>query len=158
MSQEYDGIIGGTGNIGLPAARSLLLREPNLKVLVVDKEERLGAHASGHNSGVLHADFYGSSNSLKAKFCRGGNLALREMDKKLRIPVRDVLEVVIARNAEEATRLQTLNERGKATGVDIHQFKAIEFTKYEPFTEIHESFLWPPTTGVSDPVQIVHAI
>jgi L-2-hydroxyglutarate oxidase len=158
MAQEYDVIIGGAGIIGLSVARALLLREPKLKVLVVDKEDSLGAHASGRNSGVLHAGFYYSPDSLKAKFCRDGNSALRELARNHNIPVRDVGKVVVARNAEEVVRLQTLYERGKANGVDIQQFEAKELVNYEPLAGTHERFLWSPTTGVSDPGRIIRAI
>jgi L-2-hydroxyglutarate oxidase LhgO len=158
MSENYDVVIGGAGVIGLSVARALLHHEPNLKILIVDKEERLGAHASGRNSGVLHAGFYYSPDSLKAKFCREGNLELRKLTTKHNIPVRDVGKVVVARNAEEAKRLQILYERGKANGVDIHQFEAKDLPNYEPLAVTHESFLWSPTTGVSDPDLVIQAI
>ena len=76
MVFEYDGrmqsgcdvLIAGGGIVGLSVARDLLISNPKLKVVVAEKESHLGAHASGRNSGVLHAGFYYSPDSLKAKF------------------------------------------------------------------------------------------
>ncbi|MCW5558789.1 MAG: FAD-dependent oxidoreductase, partial [Verrucomicrobiae bacterium] len=70
-------VIGG-GIIGVCVARELRRRHPQRSVLLVEKESRVGLHASGRNSGVLHAGFYYSADSLKARFCRDGNRALRE--------------------------------------------------------------------------------
>lgn len=158
MSEKYDVVIGGAGIIGLSVARALLLREPNLKVLVVDKEKSLGAHASGRNSGVLHAGFYYSPDSLKAKFCREGNLELRKLAASHNIPVRDVGKVVVTRNLEEIGRLQILFERGKTNDVDVHLLEAKDLSRYEPLAVTHECFLWSPTTGVSDPAALIQAI
>ena len=79
MSNKCDVVIAGAGIIGLAIARSLLLQEPQLKVLVAEKETALGAHASGRHSGVLHAGFYYSPELLKAKFCRDGNIEIRKL-------------------------------------------------------------------------------
>ena len=76
-------------------------------------------HASGRNSGVLHAGFYYSPDSLKAKFCREGNKELRKVAKNHGIPVRNVGKVVVARNNDENIRLDKLFERGIKNGVDI---------------------------------------
>ncbi|MDP1720732.1 MAG: FAD-dependent oxidoreductase [Candidatus Nanopelagicaceae bacterium] len=156
--ERFDVLIGGAGVIGLSLARALLLREPLLKVLVVEKESILGAHASGRNSGVLHAGFYYSPDSLKAKFCRDGNLAIREIARKHDIVVRDVGKVVVARDSDELSRLQTLLERGQANGVVLEQYEASELKKFEPLARTFGSFLWSPTTGVSDPKSIIKAL
>lgn len=158
MKDRYDVVIAGAGVIGLAIARSLLLREPWLKVLVVEKEKIFGAHASGRNSGVLHAGFYYSPESLKAKFCRDGNVEIRKLAEKHSIPVRNVGKVVVARNAEELTRLQTLFKRGEANGVRLEFFEASDLVNIEPLARTHGGFLWSPTTGVSDPTRIIQAL
>ena len=99
MKNRYDVVIAGAGIVGLSIARSLLFQEPKLKVLVAEKEIVLGEHASGRNSGVLHAGFYYSPESLKAKFCCDGNVAIRKLAEKYSIPVRNVGKVVVARNS-----------------------------------------------------------
>jgi L-2-hydroxyglutarate oxidase LhgO len=75
--QKCDVLIIGGGIIGLSIGIALLESKPSLRVIIAEKEKSLGLHASGRNSGVLHAGFYYSPDSLKAKFCRDGNKELR---------------------------------------------------------------------------------
>jgi L-2-hydroxyglutarate oxidase LhgO len=158
MRIEYDVIIAGGGIIGLAVARSLLLNEPKLRVLVAEKEPMLGAHASGRNSGVLHAGFYYSPDSLKAKFCREGNLEIRKLADRHGIPVRDVGKVVVAKNSEELARLEVLFRRGLENGVKLEFRDAQNLSNLEPLAQTHGAFLWSPNTGVSDPARIINAL
>lgn len=156
--KHFDVIIAGGGIIGLAIARELLLQHPSLSVLVAEKEGRLGLHASGRNSGVLHAGFYYSPDSLKAKFCRDGNIYLRELARSHNIPVLNVGKVVVARDKKQSERLQDLYARGIANGVEIQLLGANELERYEPLASTFESFLWSPNTGISDPVRILAAL
>ncbi len=150
-------IIGG-GVVGLATGIALLEGNPALKVVVAEKESRLALHASGRNSGVLHAGFYYSPNSLKAKFCRDGNKELRILAKKYKIPVREVGKVVVARNEDENNRLENLFNRGIENGVDLEILDASALTAIEPLAKTHEHFLWSPTTAVSDSKAIIDAM
>jgi (S)-2-hydroxyglutarate dehydrogenase len=156
--QKCDVLIIGGGIIGLSIGIALLESKPSLKVIITEKERSLGLHASGRNSGVLHAGFYYSPDSLKAKFCREGNQELRKVAKKHGISVRDVGKVVVARNADENNRLDMLFERGVKNGVDIELKTSDELKLLEPLAVTHERFLWSPTTGVSDPKAINAAL
>jgi L-2-hydroxyglutarate oxidase len=158
MIHENDIVIAGAGIVGLAVARALLLQEHRLKVLVVEKEEALGVHASGRNSGVLHAGFYYTPESLKAKFCRDGNIEIRKLAERHSIPVREVGKVVVARNAEELTRLEALFKRGEANGVQLKFLDSGNLTDFEPLAKTHGAFLWSPTTAVSDPAKIIRAL
>ncbi|MSX66004.1 MAG: FAD-dependent oxidoreductase, partial [Actinobacteria bacterium] len=158
VKHNYDVVIAGAGIIGLAIARSLLMQESKLKVLIVEKESVLGAHASGRNSGVLHAGFYYSPDSLKAKFCRDGNAEIRKLAEKHAIPVRDVGKVVVARNAEELLRLEVLFKRGQENGVQLDFLGAEDLVNFEPLAKTHGAFLWSPTTGVSDPSKVINAL
>lgn len=158
MRIKYDVIIAGAGIIGLAIARSLLSQDPRLKVLLVEKEMVLGEHASGRNSGVLHAGFYYSPESLKAKFCRDGNAEIRKLAEKHSISVRDVGKVVVARNSEELSRLEILFKRGQANGVQLEFLGAGDLANFEPLAKTHGAFLWSPTTGVSDPAKMIQAL
>ena len=158
MIHKHDVIIAGAGIIGLAISRALLLEEPRLKVLVVEKEKTLGAHASGRNSGVLHAGFYYTPESLKAKFCRDGNAEIRKLAERHSIPIRNVGKVVVARNAEEFSRLDLLFKRGQANGVKLEFLDARDLTDFEPLAKTHGAFLWSPTTGVSDPEKLIKAL
>ena len=81
-SVKCDLLIIGAGAIGFSIGIAYLDANPEKKVLIADKENQIGKHASGRNSGVLHAGFYYSPDSLKAKFCREGNTELRKIAKK----------------------------------------------------------------------------
>ena len=157
-SIKTDVLIIGAGVVGLATGIAVLQERPNLKVIIVEKEKELSVHASGRNSGVLHAGFYYSPDSLKARFCREGNVELRVLAKKYDIPVRDVGKVVVTRNTGELGRLETLYQRGISNGVDIEVLDEKELKKFEPLAVTHEKFLWSPTTGVSDSKAIVDAM
>lgn len=158
MKENYDVVIAGAGIIGLAIARSLLLQEPKIKVLIVEKESKLGAHASGRNSGVLHAGFYYSPDSLKAKFCKEGNVEIRNLAAKYSIPVRDVGKVVVARNQDELLRLQELFKRGQENNVELELRGEEDLADFEPLARTFGAFLWSPRTGVSDPSMIIRAL
>ena len=99
VEQQTDVLIVGAGIVGLSIGIALLQAEKGLKVLIVDKEPAAGEHASGRNSGVLHAGFYYSPDSLKAKFCREGNLELRNLCRENSIPIQECGKVVVSRNS-----------------------------------------------------------
>ena len=153
-----DVLILGAGIVGLSIGIALLEAKPQLRVVVVEKEAKLGNHASGRNSGVLHAGFYYSPDSLKAKFCRDGNRQLRLIAKKYEIPVDDVGKVVVTRNEEENSRLNLLFERGVANGVDLEILDESLLSKFEPLARTNSRFIWSPSTAVSDPKSIIAAI
>ena len=158
MAIKCDVLIIGGGVVGLATGIALLESNPALKVVVAEKESRLALHASGRNSGVLHAGFYYSPNSLKARFCRDGNKELRILAKKYKIPVREVGKVVVARNEDENNRLENLFNRGIENGVDLEILEASVLTAIEPLARTHERFLWSPTTAVSDSKAIIDAM
>jgi len=156
LSSDY--LVIGCGVVGLSIGIALLSGNPRLKVRIVEKESYLGLHASGRNSGVLHAGFYYSPESLKAKFCREGNQELRKLAKKYQVPVRNVGKVVVARNESENLRLDDLLERAITNGVDLELFNASKLKDFEPLAKTYERFLWSPSTGISDPNSIIQAL
>jgi L-2-hydroxyglutarate oxidase LhgO len=158
VEQPYDVLIVGAGIVGLSIGIALLQAEKGLKVLIVDKEPAAGEHASGRNSGVLHAGFYYSPDSLKAKFCREGNLELRKLCRDNSIPIRKCGKVVVSRNSEEDGRLDLLYNRGLSNGVELELLEKTELSKYEPLAVTHERFLWSPNTAVSDPLAVTRAM
>jgi L-2-hydroxyglutarate oxidase len=158
MSKKCDVLVIGAGVVGLSTGIALLQSRPTLKVIVADKEKDIGLHASGRNSGVIHAGFYYSPDSLKAKFCRDGNFELRKLAKKYGIPVKDVGKVVVARNEDEDSRLDTLFERGIANGVELEIHPEEKLVEFEPLAITHNRFMWSPNTGISDSIAIVKAM
>ena len=155
---KCDLFIIGAGAIGFSIGIAYLDANPGKKVLIADKEKQIGKHASGRNSGVLHAGFYYSPESLKAKFCREGNAELRKIAKKYDIPIRDVGKVVVARNEEENLRLDKLFERGLQNGVDLELLNEQSLKQFEPLAQTTSRFLWSPTTAVSDSGMMINAL
>ncbi len=155
---KCDLLIIGAGAIGFSIGIAYLESNPGKKVVVADKENQIGEHASGRNSGVLHAGFYYSPESLKAKFCREGNAELRKIAKTYSIPIRDVGKVVVARNNEENLRLDKLFERGLQNGVELELLDEQSLKQFEPLAKTTGRFLWSPTTAVSDPGMIINAL
>ena len=158
MAKKCDVLVVGAGVVGLSTGIALLQSRPSLKVMVADKEKDIALHASGRNSGVIHAGFYYSPDSLKAKFCRDGSFELRKLAKKYGIPVKDVGKVVVTRNEDEDSRLNILFERGIANGVELEIHPEEKLKDFEPLAITHNRFMWSPNTGISDPISIVKAM
>ena len=89
MSQNLkaDFLIIGGGVIGLCLALEAKKRHPQASIILIEKEADCGFHASGRNSGVLHAGFYYTADSLKAKFTRDGNLAWKNYCREKKFPL-----------------------------------------------------------------------
>lgn len=148
---KWDVTIIGAGVIGLSIGNALLESNPHLRILIVEKESDLGFHASGRNSGVIHAGFYYSPDSLKAKFCRDGNRELRKLCIRNSIPILETGKVVVTQNEDEDLRLETLFERGLENGVELEMHQAKSLSSFEPQARTFDRFLWSPTTAVSNP-------
>lgn len=158
LTNSCEILIIGAGIIGMSIGNALLEIDPRLKVLIADKESFLGAHASGRNSGVIHSGFYYSPESLKARFCRIGNVELRRLCKQHKIPILNAGKVVVTKNEGEDIRLTRLFERGVANGVDLEILDAKELRRLEPLASTNEKFIWSPTTAVSNPQLVLQAM
>jgi L-2-hydroxyglutarate oxidase len=158
VKTHFDFLVIGGGIIGLSIGRELIKRNKSSKILIVEKEPQIAAHASGRNSGVLHAGFYYSPDSLKAQFCMEGNGALKSLIADHNIPVINCGKVVVAKNEEDVSRMETLFERGKANGVSLHRFSASKLREFEPLAKTHKEFLWSPHTSISDPIAVAHVV
>jgi L-2-hydroxyglutarate oxidase len=158
MSTKCDVLIIGAGVVGLSTGIALLEAKPSLRIIILEKEKGLARHASGRNSGVIHAGFYYSPESLKAKFCKEGNFELRELAKKYGVPVKDVGKVVVSKNLEEDLRLDELFKRGIANNVEIEIHNKEKLEKFEPLATTHDRFILSPTTGISDSKAIIQAM
>jgi L-2-hydroxyglutarate oxidase len=128
---ERIGIIGG-GIVGIALARALVQRELG-EVTVFEKEDRVAAHQSGHNSGVVHAGLYYKPGSLKAELCATGRLAIRDYCQEKNLPYREVGKLVVAVDESELPALADIERRSRANGVpdlvridDVAELRAIE--------------------------------
>ena len=153
--ENYDYVIIGAGIIGISLGIELLTQKPTKKILIIDKETRPGVHASGRNSGVLHAGFYYSPDSLKAKFCKQGNLELKKFCNTNNLEVKETGKVVVCQDKKDVTRLMNLFERGIANGVEIELLESNELSRIEPAAQTVDKFIWSPTTAVGNPKEII---
>jgi L-2-hydroxyglutarate oxidase LhgO len=110
-NNQPDVLIIGAGVVGLGIGVALLRSNPSLKVSILESEPRLAQHGSGRNSGVLHAGFYYSPDSLKAQLTRRGNELLRQLCHDENVSVRECGKVVVTKNADENRRLIDLHAR-----------------------------------------------
>lgn len=157
-NEDFDFIIIGSGIIGLGIGIAFLESQPSIRVAILDKEGNSYSHSSGRNSGVLHAGFYYSPDSLKAKLCVDGNRELRSFIKRKQLPLLEVGKVVISRNEEEDRYLDTLQSRASANGVDAEIRKNSELHSLEPLARTFDRFLWSPTTSVTNPIEVTNAL
>ena len=153
--ENYDCAIIGAGIIGISLGIELLTQKPTKKILIIDKETRPGVHASGRNSGVLHAGFYYSPDSLKAKFCKQGNLELKKFCNTNNLEVKETGKVVVCQDKNDVTRLMNLFERGIANGVEIELLESKDLSRIEPAAQTVDKFIWSPTTAVGNPKEII---
>jgi L-2-hydroxyglutarate oxidase len=153
-----DFVIVGAGVVGLTLALELRARHPDTRIVVLEKEAEAGQHASGRNSGVLHAGFYYSADSLKARFTRDGNQRLGAWCEAHGIAVRRCGKLVVARSAGEHGRLDMLFERAERNGVPMERLSEAEATRIEPRVKTCERALFSPTTASVDPKQVMAAL
>ena len=158
MTRTADVAIVGGGIVGLAMADAILGRHPGLRVVVLEKESHLGEHASGRNSGVLHAGFYYAPDTLKAALTRRGNQLLHEFCEAHGVTLRRCGKVVVTASEDELPALHQLHERGRANGVDVTLVDEGDLAGLEPLARTVGAALWSPTTSVADPHQVIEAL
>lgn len=156
--RSTDFLIVGGGIIGVCIARELQRRFPGQSVTVIEKETDCGLHASGRNSGVIHAGFYYTADSLKARFTRQGNLALRAYCAERKIPVRECGKLVVAQGPHDLPQIDELLRRGAANGVPLEAISESEAKAIEPRVRTFERAIFSPTTASADPRQVISAM
>jgi (S)-2-hydroxyglutarate dehydrogenase len=150
MDSRFDLTIVGGGIVGLATALACTERYPHLSLVVVEKEERLAVHQTGHNSGVLHSGIYYKPGSLKAQMCVTGAKALITFCDQHSIPYECCGKVVVATTTEELPRLEELYRRGTANGVEGMEMIGPErLRELEPHATGIKA-LHVPTTGIID--------
>jgi L-2-hydroxyglutarate oxidase len=155
---KTDFLVVGGGVVGLSIARELKRRYMDANVALVEKESECGLHASGRNSGVIHAGFYYSADSLKAKFTRDGNRMLLQYCEEKKIPVNRCGKLVVAKDETELPQLDELLRRGKANGVVLESITANDAVKIEPRVKTFQRAIFSPATSTADPVQVLLAM
>ena len=146
----YDLVIIGGGIVGLATAFKLKCKNSKLKIAILEKENKLAAHQTGHNSGVIHSGLYYKPGSFKAKNCLNGYHALIEFCEQEEIPFDICGKIVVATNKNQLPALQNLYERGKQNGLKkLRLINASELKEIEPHVKGIQG-IHVPQTGIID--------
>ena len=147
---QYDILIIGGGIVGLATAYRIKETNPNLKVILLEKEGGLAKHQTGNNSGVIHSGIYYKPGSLKAQNCINGYKQLLEFCNREGIAYELCGKIIVATRNDELERLENLYQRGIQNGLtEIKKISGNEIKDYEPFaTGI--AGIWVPYTGIID--------
>jgi len=158
LPKSSDFVVVGGGIIGINIAWELKKRHPDCSVLVLEKETEVSQHASGRNSGVLHAGFYYHADSLKAKLTAQGNRFLHDYCDEKGLRINKCGKVVVARNESELAGLDELKRRGDVNGVPLEVIDQQQLTELEPLAKTTERALWSPRTAAAGPSEVTMAI
>ncbi|MGB5726682.1 MAG: L-2-hydroxyglutarate oxidase [Thiogranum sp.] len=149
-------VIGG-GVIGVNLALEAKRCFPDAHVTLIEKEAGCGEHASGRNSGVIHAGFYYSADSLKARLTKDGNQRLTDYCTKNGIGINRCGKLIVAKNADELPVLDELLVRAQRNGVELHEITEAEAKEIEPRVRTHQRALLSPATASVDPREVMAA-
>lgn len=153
MSKNYDIAIIGGGIVGTATSFSIL-KQKNVKLLLLEAESSLAAHQTGNNSGVIHSGLYYKPGSLKATNCAIGREMLYAFCQEHNLPFDKCGKVVVATSKEEIPALDLLEERGIANGLTgLKRISAEEIKQYEPYANGIDG-LFVPQTGIVDYVAV----
>ena len=153
--RPVDFVVVGAGVMGVNIALELKRRHGGARVRLIEKEPAPGLHASGRNSGVLHAGFYYTADSLKAKFTRVGNKLMQEYCRSRGLRVNGCGKLVVARDESELGALDELRRRGERNGVELHEVDEREARRIEPRARTTQRALYSPTTATVDPKAVM---
>jgi (S)-2-hydroxyglutarate dehydrogenase len=158
LDKHPDFLIIGGGIVGLTLALELKKQFTDATISIIEKENQPGVHASGRNSGVLHAGFYYTADSLKAKLCRDGNFSWRQYCEDNNLTLNHCGKLVVARDEEELNGLDELYRRGQVNNVELEMISATDAAEIEPNAYTFERALWSPTTTTVNPLEVVKSI
>ncbi|MDP3561775.1 MAG: L-2-hydroxyglutarate oxidase [Legionellaceae bacterium] len=151
-----DFVIVGAGILGLTIARELRNQYANATIVVIEKEAQVGLHASGRNSGILHAGIYYKSDSMKAKFCLNGARAMAAYCDEHQLPINRIGKLIVPAKKEDVAVLNQLYDQALQNGAQVKLIKGDELRKMEPHAQvIGDTALFSPETAVVDPKAIL---
>jgi 2-hydroxyglutarate dehydrogenase len=148
--ESCDVVVVGAGILGLATARELLIRHPRLTIAVLERENELGTHQTGHNSGVVHAGIYYAPGSLKARLCTTGARDLVDYCEQHHIAHERCGKVIVATTPGQIPALDELERRGRANGVQgLERLDSRGLEAIEPHAR-GVAALHSPNTGIAD--------
>lgn len=155
---KTDFLVIGAGIIGISIAIELRKRNPKAKITLIEKESSAAYHSSGRNSGVLHAGFYYTADSLKAKFTKQGNEYLKDYCKTKGLRINHCGKLVVTRNEADLKSLEELFVRAKNNGVVLEELSTQDAQSIEPRVVTHKKAGWSPNTSVVDPLEVMKSL
>lgn len=154
MKKSTHTLIIGAGIIALTLAKELVATGAN-DILIIEKEFDVGIHASGRNSGVLHAGIYYATDSLKAQFCLSGNLKMQQYCEEKQLPMLRSGKIIVAKNSDELPVLHLLHDRAIANGAKVSMIDEKQLSEIEPWAVTTEKALYSHDTAIVDPKSIL---
>lgn len=154
---RYDFAVIGGGIVGLATAHALTERFPDALVVVLEKEDALARHQTGHNSGVIHSGIYYKPGSLKARMSRDGSRSMVEFARRHGIAHEVCGKLIVATNEQELAGLEKLHERGLQNGLNVTRLGPDEVREYEPHVRAVAA-LRVSTTGIIDYRQVCEVL
>jgi len=115
---DFEIVVIGGGIVGLASAYKISLSHPDIRIAVLEKEERIAAHQTGHNSGVIHSGLYYTPGSAKAKTCTKGRKELVDFAKKHKIPYEICGKIIVATQKKELVHLERVFHNGQENGIE----------------------------------------
>ena len=144
--------------LGITIALEIKKQFPHQKIIIIEKESVAGFHASGRNSGVLHAGFYYTEESLKARFCRDGNRDMKNYCKENKIHLNENGKLIVTKNESELSVLKILYDRGIKNGVRLEWIDEQSARHIEPRVRTVKQAIFSPDTASVNPTEIMCAL
>lgn len=155
---KCDLVVIGGGIVGLAFAYTMLRHRPGMRLLLLEKENGIARHQTGHNSGVIHSGIYYKPGSKKALTCRRGAQLLREFCAEHAIPIDNCGKIIVATSEQEFPWLETLYERGTSNGLaGIRRLDPVGIRELEPHAAGLRG-LHVPETGIVDFKQVAEKL
>jgi len=154
-----DYLVIGAGIVGVTIAREIKQRNPNAKVLILEKESDAGLHSSGRNSSVLHSGIYYPENSLKAKVCCQGSKEMKEYHKEHNIPLVECGKIIVATKKYDVPQLDVLLQRGKKSNILIEELDEQDLKRLEPeASSFNGKAIYIPSTSVGSSAGVITSL
>ena len=147
-------LIVGAGIVGMTLAYEWQKRNPDDEIVIIDKEPHEAFHASGKNSGILHAGFYYNTDSLKAKLTADGNRLMKRFCNEKNININETGKLVVAKNEEEVKTLKELERRSQANNAGAYLITEEEAKKIDPNAKTYKYALYSPNTASVNPREV----
>jgi L-2-hydroxyglutarate oxidase LhgO len=155
---DFDIVVIGGGIVGLASAYKIVLNQPHIRVAVLEKEDKLAAHQTGHNSGVIHSGLYYKPGSAKAKTCAKGRNELIAFAEEHKIPYEICGKIIVATDEKELDGLEKIFRNGRENGIEgLEKIGPDDIKEIEPFST-GIAGLRVPCTGIIDFVKVAEKL